>query len=97
MNQWIQHHFCRAKHAKCLILIGPTDTGKTVFAHSLPGRPNHFQGRWNFDEWKDYARYSVYDDVPWDDFAKLNFPDKKYLLTQKGKIKVSIGIVSHYF
>ena len=73
MNQWIQHHFFRAKRAKCLILIGPTCTGKTSFALSLPGRINYFQERWNLDLWNNYARYSVYDDIPWDDFVKLNF------------------------
>ncbi|CAF1538053.1 unnamed protein product [Adineta steineri] len=83
MDQWIQHHFFRAKRAKCLILIGPSGTGKTSFALSLPGRVNYFQERWNLDLWNNYARYSVYDDVPWDDFAKLNFPSKKNLLTQK--------------
>ncbi|CAF4204361.1 unnamed protein product, partial [Adineta steineri] len=76
-------HFFRAKRAKCLILIGPSGTGKTSFALSLPGRVNYFQERWNLDLWNNYARYSVYDDVPWDDFAKLNFPSKKNLLTQK--------------
>ena len=89
MNQWIQHHFFRAKRAKCLILIGPTGTGKTSFAISLPGRINYFQERWNLDLWNNYARYSVYDDISWDDFAKLNFPNKKNLLTQKWK-KISV-------
>ena len=89
MDQWIQHHFFRAKRAKCLILIGPTGTGKTSFAISLPGRINYFQERWNLDLWNNYARYSVYDDIPWDDFVKLNFPNKKNLLTQKWK-KISV-------
>lgn len=86
MHRWIQHHFSRTKRAKCLILIGPTGTGKTSFALSLPGRVNYFKERWNLDHWSDYARYSVYDDIPWDDFSKLNYPNKKCLLTQNGKI-----------
>ncbi|CAF1327988.1 unnamed protein product [Rotaria sordida] len=56
---------------------------------SLPGRVNYFQERWNLDAWNNYARYSVYDDIPWDDFAKLNFPNKKNLLTQK-TYKISV-------
>ena len=88
MERWIRHHFSRAKRAKCLILIGPTCTGKTSFARSLPGHINYFQERWNLDKWNDYARYSVYDDVPWDDFTNLNYPNKKGLLTQNGKINV---------
>jgi hypothetical protein len=83
VNRWIRHHFSRAKRAKCLILIGPTGTGKTSFALSLPGRANYFQERWNLDLWNNCARYSVYDDIPWDDFDTLKYPNKKNLLTQK--------------
>lgn len=88
IDQWIDHHFSRAKRAKCLILIGPTRTGKTSFAMSLPGRVNYFKGRWNLDAWNDYARYSVYDDIPWDQFENLNYPNKKHLLTQNGQLHV---------
>ncbi|CAF4321158.1 unnamed protein product, partial [Adineta steineri] len=89
VNRWIRHHFSRTKRAKCLILIGPTGTGKTTFALSLPGHVNHFKGRWNLDSWHDFARYSVYDDIPWDEFSARNYPDKKDLLTQNGKLSAS--------
>ncbi|CAF4851908.1 unnamed protein product [Rotaria sp. Silwood2] len=89
MDQWMRHHFSRTKRAKCLIIIGPTGTGKTSFALSLPGRVNYFKERWNLDHWSDYARYSVYDDIPWDDFSKLNYPNKKGLLTQNGRINAT--------
>jgi energy-coupling factor transporter ATP-binding protein EcfA2 len=89
IDRWIEHHFFRVKRAKCLVLIGPTGTGKTSFALSLPGQVNYFQGRWNLDSWSDYARYSVYDDVPWDQFEDWNYPFKKSLLTQNGKLNVS--------
>ncbi|CAF1357023.1 unnamed protein product [Adineta steineri] len=89
VNRWIRHHFSRTKRAKCLVLIGPTGTGKTSFALSLPGYVNYFKGRWNLDSWHDYARYSVYDDIAWDDFSKLNYPNKKDLLTQNGKINAT--------
>ncbi len=49
---------------------------------------NYFKERWNLDEWSDYARYSVYDDVPWDEFKDLNYLKKKRLLTQNGKMNV---------
>lgn len=88
INRWIRHHFSRPKRAKCLIIIGPTGTGKTSFALSLPGRVNYFKERWNLDKWNDYARYSVYDDIPWDEFKNLNYPNKKGLLTQNGKMNV---------
>ena len=92
VNRWIRHHFSRVKRAKCLILVGPTGTGKTSFALSLPGRVNYFKGRWNLDKWNDYARYAVYDDIPWDQFQTRNFPSKKDLLTQNGKMHVRILI-----
>ena len=69
MNRWIRYHFSRTKRAKCLVIIGPTGTGKTSFALSLPGHVNYFQERWTLDDWSDGARYSVYDDIPWDDLA----------------------------
>lgn len=95
VNRWIRHHFCRAKRAKCLIIIGPSGVGKTSFALSLPGRVNYFKGRWNLDKWTDYARYSVYDDIPWDEFHNLNYPNKKGLLTQNGKLNVSLHDCFH--
>ncbi len=30
----------------------------------------------------------MYDDVPWDEFKNLNYPNKKGLLTQNGKMNV---------
>jgi len=89
MQLWIDNEFIRTSRAKCLVLIGPTGTGKTSFARSLPGRVNYFQSRWSLDEWSDYARYSVYDDVPWDKFEQHNFPSKKGLLTQNGPLPVT--------
>ncbi|CAF4464345.1 unnamed protein product, partial [Adineta steineri] len=41
------------------------------------------------DSWHDFARYSVYDDIPWDEFSARNYPDKKDLLTQNGKLSAS--------
>lgn len=91
IHQWIEHHFFRAKRAKCLVLIGPTGVGKTSFAFSLPGRVNYFKGEWNLDKWTDYARYSIYDDIPWDEFKDRTFPEKKDLLTQNGPLGVCIN------
>jgi len=88
MDYWLEHEFVRDKRAKCLVLIGPTGTGKTSFAKSLQGRYNYFQESWNFDHWNDYARYSIYDDVPWDEFEKRHFPSKKSLLAQNGPAHV---------
>lgn len=35
MNRWISHHFSRKSRAKCLILIGPTGTGKITSNEQL--------------------------------------------------------------
>lgn len=90
MNRWLAEEFPRKSRAKCLILIGPTGTGKTSFAKSLPGHYNYFQGRWRLDSWNDYARYSIFDDIDWDRFEELGFPPKKSLLTQNGPTMVYI-------
>ncbi len=95
VNRWLRHHFNRKSRAKCLILIGPTGTGKTSFAKSLPGRYNYFAGRWRLDSWNDFARYSIFDDIEWDKFDDLGFPSKKHLLTQNGPIMVCNKILSH--
>ncbi|CAF4992554.1 unnamed protein product, partial [Rotaria sp. Silwood1] len=84
VNRWIRHHLKRKSRAKCLILIGPTGTGKTSFAKSLSGRYNYFKGRWRLDGWNDYANYSIFDDIDWDKFEDKGFPDKKDLFTQNG-------------
>lgn len=90
VTYWIQNQFPRTSRARCLVLIGPTGTGKTSFATSLPGEANYFQVRFNLDRWNDHARYSIYDDIPWDEFEKRNCPDKISLLTQQSRpIQVS--------
>lgn len=83
MNDWITNEFSRTSRARCLVIIGPTGTGKTSFALSLPGAFNYSQGRWMLDDWNDQARYSIYDNIPWDEFEKRGFPNKKGLLTQQ--------------
>jgi hypothetical protein len=88
MDYWLQHEFGRDKRARALVLIGPTGIGKTSFAKSLPGSFNYYQELWNVDSWNEYARYSIYDDIPWDEFEKRHFPSKKSLLTQNGSINV---------
>ncbi|CAF1438115.1 unnamed protein product [Adineta steineri] len=62
------------------------ESGEISFALSLSGYVNYFKGRWNLDSWHDYARYSVYDDMPWDEFSSSNYRNEKDLLTQNGKI-----------
>lgn len=102
INDWIANEFSLTSRARCLVIIGPTCTGKTSFALSLPGRVNYSQGRWMLDDWNDQARYSVYDDIPWDEFEKRGFPQKKSLLTQqlqplkvRSTMNTSINLILH--
>ncbi|CAF1250811.1 unnamed protein product [Rotaria magnacalcarata] len=89
MNDWLENQFVRASSAKCLVLVGSSSTGKTTFAKSLPGRYNYYQESWNVDTWSDYARYTIYDNIPWDEFDKRHFPSKESLLNQKGSINAT--------
>ncbi|CAF1124533.1 unnamed protein product [Rotaria sordida] len=89
VTDWITNHFRNPHRPKCLILIGPTGVGKTSFALSLPGKVCYFKGRWSLSNWCSNARYLVFDDIPWDDYEKLNFPNKKDLLTANGRVSVT--------
>ena len=55
--------------------------GKTSFALSLPGIPNHCHGYWTTDMWYDEADYMIVDDVPWNEFEKRGFPNPQDLIT----------------
>ena len=88
MNRWINCEFNRISKARCLILIGPPKRGKTTFAKSLPGHYNYFDGEWRLDHWKNFATYSIYKNVGWDDFEYKGYPDKKQIFTQDGPFLV---------
>ena len=86
VDHWFEHEFVKKRGAKCLILIGPRRTGKTTFALSLPGQFHYFTKHYStIKTWNNYARYSIYDDVPWDEFEQLAYPEKTVLLTQSGR------------
>lgn len=61
--------------------------GKTTFAESLPGFFNCCAGVWNIEGFNPYADYTIYENVPWDDFETDGYPDKKQLLTQSGPLQ----------
>jgi energy-coupling factor transporter ATP-binding protein EcfA2 len=87
IDHWLQNEFVKKEHAKCLILIGRRGCGKSTFARSLPGPVNYFdQSSVDMKSWSNYARYAVYDNIHWDEFEERNYPDRKRLLTQSGKV-----------
>ncbi|CAF4967411.1 unnamed protein product, partial [Rotaria sp. Silwood1] len=82
INKWLRKHFRTERgRPKLLVLIGPSGTGKTSFALSLPGIVNHCVGHFNPEEWDNRADYIVIDDVPWEEFKDHGYPRKKNLLT----------------
>ncbi|CAF3092272.1 unnamed protein product [Rotaria sp. Silwood2] len=94
VNRWVKHELRRTSGAKCLILIGPSGTGKTSFAKSLPGYYNYFDGQWQLDIWKNFTSYSIFDNIGWDEFEEKRFPNKKHILAQYGYFNVQheIGV-----
>ena len=110
MDSWINNDFRKDGRPKCLILVGRTGTGKeeskfnllspsqigkTSFALSLFGVPNHFRGHWSPKNWNCNADYMIIDDVPWDDFEKgRDFPDRRDFLTGQDGLFVSIHVPS---
>ncbi|CAF3513656.1 unnamed protein product [Rotaria socialis] len=89
VSAWLRDYFRHPKRPKCLVIIGPTSTGKTSFPLSLPGRVCYFKGRLCLNTWSDDARYLVFDDIPWDEFENRNFPSKKDLLSANGAVAVT--------
>ncbi|CAF4044457.1 unnamed protein product, partial [Rotaria sordida] len=81
VNHWANKEFNRTSRATCLILIGPPGTGKTSFAKSLLGYYTYFNGQWRLDLWKNFAHYSIFDNIGWDQFDENGYPKKKQILT----------------
>jgi len=67
-----------------------TKKGKTAFASSLPKLNNYCEDDWDADGFNPYADYTIYENVPWDEFENNGYPDKKLLLLQAGRIHVRI-------
>lgn len=70
-------------------LIEINHLGKTTFALSLPGIPNHYRGYWTADRWNDQADYIVIDDIPWNEYQQRGFPSPQDLLTGQKFVSVS--------
>ncbi|CAF1440965.1 unnamed protein product [Adineta steineri] len=87
INQWIEKELSNKLKTKCLILIGPANTGKTTFARSLSSFYNYYYGdEWDPETLNPYAHYTIYDNIPWDEFENIGYPHKKHLFLQAGRI-----------
>lgn len=64
LTNWLQDEFYGTHdRPKSLVLVGPSRTGKTVWARSH-GSHNYFCGMVNFKRWNRDASYTVFDDMP---------------------------------
>ncbi|CAF2045937.1 unnamed protein product [Rotaria magnacalcarata] len=89
VSVWLIDYFRNPKRPTCLVIIGPTGTGKTSFALPLLDRVCYFKGRWCLNTCSDDARYLIFDDIPWDEFENRSFPSKKDLLSVNGAVAVT--------
>ena len=84
----LRHCCVNEEGCKREALIDRLPLGKTSFARSLPGPLCHFKGSWRLDTWDPNARFLLFDDIPWDDFEKRNYPSKKDLLSASGSLSM---------
>ena len=68
--------------------------GKTSFALSLSGVPNHVCGHFSREDWKDDADYMILDNIDWPNWDKKGFPNPRELLTGQSHITVRIYVFS---
>ena len=73
---------------KCLIVIGPSRMGKSLWARSLTEKHMYFNGEIAFENWKEDAELLIIDDIPWKEI-----PFKKILLT---KMNMEARVTSKY-
>lgn len=64
MTKWLQEEYPKTDRAKSLIIVGPSQYGKTAWAKSI-GPYMHMQGMFNLKEWNDEAKLIIIDDIPW--------------------------------
>ncbi|CAF1453571.1 unnamed protein product [Adineta steineri] len=87
VDQWIEKELSNKIATKCLILIGPANTGKTTFARSLSSFYNYYyDDEWDPETFNPSAHYTIYDNISWDEFENIGYPHKKHLLLQGGRI-----------
>lgn len=83
ITDWLKNEFTKKKRARCLILVGPSQLGKTSWARSL-GPHVFWNGMTAMELWDDKAKYIVYDDIEW-----KYIPNKKSMLTAMGDTNVT--------
>lgn len=85
VTTWINQYFTpsRIPRRKVLIVVGPTQLGKTAWARSL-GMHSFVRGTLNIDKLHDNVKYWVFDDLDW----KFT-PNKKQLLLGMGEVELN--------
>ncbi|CAF1348951.1 unnamed protein product [Adineta steineri] len=63
------------------------NTGKTTFARPLSSFYNYYYGdEWDPETLNPYAHYTIYDNILWDEFENIGYPNEKHLFLQAGRI-----------
>lgn len=79
---WIRDEFPKTERALCLMLVGPSRTGKTQFAKSICENHVYWRGSFNLADWDDNAKLMIFDDI---DYEKWTVDLAKTLVTQNGQ------------
>lgn len=81
MKRWLREEFTKEEgvRAKMLVLVGPTQLGKTAWARSV-ARHIFWRGAVNLKDWDDEAKLIIIDDIDWQ-----WIPSKKQLLCNGGQ------------
>lgn len=82
LQDWVDDW--KGSRTPCLVLIGPTQCGKTAWARSLVQPHVYWKGMTNLDSWNPNAKLLIFDDFDW-----KYLPSPKNFLTQSGDCTVT--------
>ena len=83
LTDWLRNEATKVERAKCLVLVGDSQLGKTAWAQSL-GRHIYWRRTIDFTAWDKDAKFIIIDDIWWG-----HIKGKKTLLTQMGDLTVN--------
>ncbi|KAI9448725.1 hypothetical protein F5148DRAFT_1153368 [Russula earlei] len=67
MKDWVEHELPKRDRPKCLVVWGPSRTGKTSWARSL-GNHVYLNSAWSAAEVDEDKDYIIFDDIPFENF-----------------------------
>lgn len=89
LSQWVDLELPKKDRARCLVLIGPSRTGKTTWARTLLQPHIYMRGEYNLKKLASTtdARLLIFDDCS--ALSKKSFQYRKQLLTQMGECSLT--------